>query len=66
MKIGLIDINLAPYIEKKLIGKRFILALILVYLFANGNVSEGLIGAVIGFYFRDHIPTDPQKLTPSP
>ena len=39
------------YIEKQLISKRFLLALLLVILFAFGHVSEGIIGAVVGFYF---------------
>jgi hypothetical protein len=43
------------YVEKELIGKRFIIALLLVILFATGHISEGILGAVIGFYFRDHI-----------
>lgn len=43
------------YIEPELIGKRFILALLLVVLFATGHISEGILGAVIGFYFRDHV-----------
>jgi hypothetical protein len=42
------------YIEKELVGKRFIIALLLVILFASGYISEGILGAVIGFYFRDH------------
>lgn len=40
------------YIEKELISKRFILALMLVVLFAFGYISEGILGAVIGFYFN--------------
>lgn len=31
------------YVEKQLFSKRFLLALLLVLLFATGNVSEGLI-----------------------
>jgi hypothetical protein len=46
--------QLTDYIEKQLIGKRFILALLLIGLFAAGHISEGILGAVIGFYFRDH------------
>lgn len=42
------------YIEKGLFGKRFILALLLVVLFAFGYVTEGIIGAVIGYYFGSH------------
>ena len=42
------------YIEKELIGKRFIIALLLVGLFAFGHVSEGILGAVIGYYFGTH------------
>lgn len=45
---------LAAYVEKELIGKRFILALLLVGLFAFGHVSEGILGAVIGYYFGSH------------
>ena len=40
------------YVEKELLSKRFILALILVELFAFGYISEGILGAVIGFYFN--------------
>ncbi|MDD4776110.1 MAG: hypothetical protein PHG75_06340 [Syntrophomonas sp.] len=47
---------ITDYIEKELIGKRFILALLLVGLFSFGHISEGILGAVIGFYFRDHVP----------
>lgn len=42
------------YIEPELIGKRFILALLLVVLFATGHISEGIVGAVIGYYFGTH------------
>lgn len=44
--------QLADYIEKEIISKRFILALLLVMLFAFGYISEGILGAVIGFYFN--------------
>jgi len=40
------------YVEKELLSKRFILALLLVVLFAFGYISEGILGAVIGFYFN--------------
>lgn len=40
------------YVEKELLSKRFILALLLVVLFAFGHISEGILGAVIGFYFN--------------
>ena len=43
---------LSDYIEKELLSKRFILALLLVVLFAFGYISEGILGAVIGFYFN--------------
>jgi hypothetical protein len=49
---GLMPIG--DYIEKQIIGKRFILALILVTLFAFGHISEGIVGAVIGYYFGSH------------
>ena len=50
--------EISDYIEKELISKRFLLALLLVLLFATGNVSEGLIGTVVGFYFgRSTTPT---------
>ena len=42
------------YVEKELIGKRFVLALLLVILFAFGYISEGIVGAVIGYYFGTH------------
>jgi hypothetical protein len=42
------------YIERGLIGKRFILALLLIGLFAFGHISEGIVGAVIGYYFGTH------------
>lgn len=45
---------LEKYIEPELIGKRFILALLLVGLFAFGHISEGILGAVIGYYFGTH------------
>jgi uncharacterized membrane protein YqaE (UPF0057 family) len=45
---------LEDYIEKGLIGKRFIIAVLLVILFAYGYISEGIIGAVIGYYFGSH------------
>jgi hypothetical protein len=54
MKIGTVEIVFAPYLEKELIGKRFILALLLVGLFAYGYVTEGILGAVIGYYFGSH------------
>jgi hypothetical protein len=46
---------ISDYIEKELVSKRFILALLLVILFASGHISEGILGAVVGFYFRDHV-----------
>jgi hypothetical protein len=54
VKIGNCEIILSPYFEKELIGKRFILALLLVGLFAYGYVTEGILGAVIGYYFGSH------------
>jgi hypothetical protein len=45
---------ITDYIEKEIIGKRFILALLLVGLFAFGHISEGIVGAVIGYYFGSH------------
>lgn len=42
---------LSDYIEKNIISKRFLLALLLVLLFAFGHISEGILGAVVGFYF---------------
>ena len=42
------------YIEKEIIGKRFILALFLIGLFTFGHISEGIVGAVIGYYFGSH------------
>ena len=44
--------KLSDYVEKQLFSKRFILALLLVVLFAFGYISEGILGAVIGFYFN--------------
>ena len=58
MKIGGFEIDLSPYFEKELIGKRFILAMILVVMFAYGYFSEGIIGAVIGYYFGNHTATE--------
>jgi hypothetical protein len=46
--------ELSEYIEKEIIGKRFILALMLIVLFAFGYISEGIVGAVIGYYFGSH------------
>jgi hypothetical protein len=45
---------ITDYIEKEIIGKRFILALLLVGLFSFGYISEGIVGAVIGYYFGSH------------
>ena len=61
MKIGNCEIDFAPYLEKELIGKRFILAMILVTLFAYGYISEGILGAVIGYYFGSHSATTPEE-----
>jgi hypothetical protein len=63
MKIGGLEFDLAPYLEKELIGKRFILAMLLVGLFAFGYVTEGILGAVIGYYFGSHVtpPTEIEK-----
>lgn len=44
--------EISDYIEKELLSKRFILALLLVVLFAFGYISEGILGSVIGFYFN--------------
>lgn len=46
--------DLSPYFEKEIIGKRFIIAIMLIILFAYGNISEGIVGAVIGYYFGTH------------
>lgn len=45
---------IADYVEREIIGKRFVLALLLVALFALGHISEGILGAVIGYYFGTH------------
>lgn len=45
---------ITDYVEKEIIGKRFILAMLLIALFAFGHISEGIIGAVIGYYFGSH------------
>lgn len=42
------------YIEKELISKRFILALIIVGYFAFTGNAEGIAGTVIGYYFGNH------------
>jgi hypothetical protein len=39
------------YIEKGIVSRRFILAVMLIGLFAFGHISEGIVGAVIGYYF---------------
>ncbi len=51
--------DLSAYFEKELIGKRFLLALILIILFSFGYISEGIVGAVIGYYFGTHQSGDP-------
>ena len=53
--------KLSDYVEKQLFSKRFILALLLVVLFAQGHISEGLVGAAIGFYFNRPTTTPPTE-----
>ncbi len=45
---------LSDYIEKGLIGKRFILALVIIVYFAYTGNGEGLVGSVMGYYFVSH------------
>lgn len=45
---------LENYIEKGLIGKRFILALTIIAYFAYTGNGEGLVGSVMGYYFVSH------------
>jgi hypothetical protein len=47
-------IDLTPYIEKELISKRFILAILIVAYFAYTGNAEGIAGTVIGYYFGNH------------
>ena len=54
MKIGSMEFDLGPYIEKELVSKRFILALLVIAYFAYTGSGEGIVGTVIGYYFGTH------------
>lgn len=45
---------LATYVEKEIISKRFILALLILAYFAYTGNGEGIAGTVIGYYFGTH------------
>lgn len=42
------------YIEKELISKRFILAVMIIVYFAWTGSGEGIAGTVVGYYFGTH------------
>lgn len=46
--------DITPYIEKELISKRFILAILIVGYFAYTGNAEGIAGTVVGYYFGNH------------
>jgi len=47
--------DIAPYIEKELIGKRFLLAMSVVCAWVAGApIPSEVVGVVIGFYFGSH------------
>lgn len=48
--------DLSKYIESGLISKRFIIALLLIGIFAYSGTNEGIVGAVVGYYFGTHPP----------
>ena len=48
--------SLSPYIEKELISKRFLLALVILFYFVHSGNVEGIAGTVIGYYFGTHLP----------
>lgn len=55
--------TISEYIEKELISKRFLLALLITgYFLATGN-GEALVGAVIGFYFGEKASTKSIEVT---
>lgn len=44
----------SSYIEKEIIGKRFILAILIIAYFVHTGNGEGIVGTVIGYYFGTH------------
>lgn len=44
----------SDYIERNIIGKRFILAVLIILYFAYSGNGEGLVGSVMGYYFVSH------------
>lgn len=42
---------LSDYIEKNIISKRFLIAVMIVLYFMYSGNGEALVGSVIGFYF---------------
>ncbi len=51
------------YIEKDLISKRFILAVMIIVYFAWTGSGEGIAGTVVGYYFGTHTS---EKVNPTP
>ena len=45
---------LSDYIEKNLISKRFLLAVLVIFYFIYSGNGEGLVGSVMGYYFVSH------------
>lgn len=50
--------QLADYIEKEIISKRFLLAIAIVGYFVATGQGEALVGAVMGFYFGEKAATN--------
>jgi len=50
------------FVEKELISKRFILAIIIVmaYLVRPEQLGEAIVGAIVGYYFGTH-QTEPSQ-----
>lgn len=44
----------SDYIEKNIISKRFLLAVLIVLYFIYSGNGEGLVGSVMGYYFVSH------------
>jgi len=42
------------FIEKEIISKRLIIAVLVICLFSLGHIGEGILGAVVGYYFGSH------------
>lgn len=42
------------FVEKQIVSKRFIIALLVIAYFAFSGNGEGIAGTVIGYYFGNH------------